>query len=176
MSDQGESVPTPKDVAEGAENPSSKNEDSFTPPASQEELDRLIGSRLAKERSKFSDYEDLKAKAAEFDKAQEAAKSEQEKQAEQLEKLQRENQDLKQREQVAQWKKQVSEETGVPASVLAGDSLEDLQSHAEALKPLIENSINGGGLRPIPNEGTRTGTALNGDGLEQSLRNALGIY
>lgn len=34
---------------------------------SQEELDKLIGERVARERSKYVDYEDLKLKAAEYD-------------------------------------------------------------------------------------------------------------
>jgi hypothetical protein len=35
----------------------------FTPPATQEELDRIIGDRLARDRARFADYGDLKAKA-----------------------------------------------------------------------------------------------------------------
>lgn len=35
----------------------------FTPPATQEELNRIIDARLKREREKFADYEDLKAKA-----------------------------------------------------------------------------------------------------------------
>lgn len=56
-----------------------KGGDEFTPPASQDELNRIIGERLARERAKFADYEDLKRKAAEHDKAVEAARTEQEK-------------------------------------------------------------------------------------------------
>lgn len=44
----------------------------FTPPASQEEFDRILNDRLARERKKFDGHEDFKAKAAKFD-AQEAA-------------------------------------------------------------------------------------------------------
>lgn len=51
----------------------------FQPITSQEELDRALGARLAREREKFADYGDLKTKAAEYDKALEAAKTEQEK-------------------------------------------------------------------------------------------------
>jgi len=51
----------------------------FEPITSQEELDKRIGPRLAREREKYSDYEDLKRKAAEYDAAAEAAKTEQEK-------------------------------------------------------------------------------------------------
>lgn len=48
----------------------------FTPITSQDELDRRIGDRLARERSKFADYDDLKAKAEKFDQADAANKSE----------------------------------------------------------------------------------------------------
>lgn len=43
---------------------------------SQEDLDRIVQSRLARERSKFADYDDLKTKAEEFDKLQDSQKTE----------------------------------------------------------------------------------------------------
>jgi peptidoglycan hydrolase CwlO-like protein len=48
----------------------------YTPPATQEEFDRLVQGRLARERAKFADYDDLKAKAAKFDEADAASKTE----------------------------------------------------------------------------------------------------
>lgn len=51
----------------------------FEPITSQEDLDRRIGARLARERDKFADYDELKRKAAEHDKAVEDAKSEHDK-------------------------------------------------------------------------------------------------
>lgn len=51
----------------------------FAAITSQEEFDKRLSERLARERSKFSDYDDLKKKAQAHDKALEAAKSEQEK-------------------------------------------------------------------------------------------------
>jgi hypothetical protein len=48
----------------------------FKPIASQEDLDRVIGDRLARERAKFGDYDDLKAKAAKFDEVDAASKTE----------------------------------------------------------------------------------------------------
>lgn len=53
--------------------------DTFTPITSQADLDKAIGPRLERERSKFADYADLKTKAAEFDKLADANKSEIEK-------------------------------------------------------------------------------------------------
>lgn len=54
-------------------------EASFTPPASQADLDRIIQDRIARERSKFADYDTLKAKATEYDQFKESSKSEQQK-------------------------------------------------------------------------------------------------
>jgi hypothetical protein len=48
----------------------------FNPPASQDEFDRMVGDRLARERQKFADYDDLKAKAAKFDEVDAASKTE----------------------------------------------------------------------------------------------------
>jgi hypothetical protein len=48
----------------------------FKPITNQDELDRRVGERLARERQKFADYDDLKAKAAKFDEAQAASKTE----------------------------------------------------------------------------------------------------
>lgn len=41
--------------------------DEFTPPSSQEELNRIIEKRLERERSKFADYDDLRKRAAKLD-------------------------------------------------------------------------------------------------------------
>jgi len=39
----------------------------YTPPGSQADLDKIVESRLARERAKFADYDDVKAKAAKHD-------------------------------------------------------------------------------------------------------------
>jgi hypothetical protein len=44
----------------------------YTPPATQEELDRIIGDRLGRERDKFKDYDAIKDKASKYDAAQAA--------------------------------------------------------------------------------------------------------
>lgn len=51
---------------------------------SQDEVDRIVADRVARERKKFADYEDLKKKASEFDKLKEKDKSELEKLNDQL--------------------------------------------------------------------------------------------
>lgn len=50
----------------------------YQPPATQEEFERVMNARVAREREKFADYDALRAKAEQFDAAAEAAKTEQE--------------------------------------------------------------------------------------------------
>lgn len=56
----------------------------WTPPASQEDLDRIISERLTRDRAKYADYSDLKSKAAQFDQLTESQKTEAQKQADAL--------------------------------------------------------------------------------------------
>lgn len=66
----------------GTETPSNDNGgtesggDEFKAITSQADLDKVLSDRLKRERAKFSDYNDLKAKAAKFDEADAANKSE----------------------------------------------------------------------------------------------------
>lgn len=56
-----------------------ETETTFSPPSSQEEFDKMVGARLARERQRFADYDDLQQKAKKFDELQEASQSELEK-------------------------------------------------------------------------------------------------
>jgi hypothetical protein len=51
----------------------------YTPPESQDALNKIVEQRLARERSKYADYDDVKAKAARLDEIEAASKSELEK-------------------------------------------------------------------------------------------------
>lgn len=62
----------------GGDKPEDKPAD-FQPITSQEEMDRRLGERLARERAKFADYDDLKAAKTEYDKLLDAARTDQEK-------------------------------------------------------------------------------------------------
>lgn len=51
----------------------------YTPPSSQADLDRIVEARIARERQKYADYDDLKKKAEEHDQYLESQKTEHEK-------------------------------------------------------------------------------------------------
>lgn len=66
--------------------PEGGNESGATPPAdefkaitSQDDLNKVINERLTRERAKFADYKDVKAKAEKFDQAEKANQTEAEK-------------------------------------------------------------------------------------------------
>ena len=69
---ENEQTPT----ANAQETATATQEKQFTPPATQQELDRIIESRLARERAKYTDYDEVKAKAAKYDETVEASKTE----------------------------------------------------------------------------------------------------
>lgn len=89
----------------------------------QAELDQIIANRLGK----FRDYDDLKAKATEYDKAQEAAKSELQKAQERAEAAEKAKVDAERRAFAAT--------KGIPASLVTGSTEAEWEkAAAEALE------------------------------------------
>lgn len=89
-------------------------------------------SRKWEDRAKasFADSEELK-------KLKEAQMSDAEKTAKRIAELEQENAGYKAAQQQEQWRAQVAKKTGVPADVLRGTSLEEIEAHAASLEPLL---------------------------------------
>lgn len=100
----------------------------------QEEVDRIIGERLGREKAKFADYDDLKEKAAKFDEIEEANKTELQKATEKAESLQAELDSLKKAEEIRLMKEAVSTETGVPVALITATEKEAAMEQANAIK------------------------------------------
>lgn len=105
---------------------------------------------------------------------EEASKTEEQKRADQLAQLQAKVTEYETRDQIAAWKTEVATATGVPAAALAGATKEEIEAHAETLKPLIAQPQT---TKPqpliVPAE-SKTPLALNSTGLEDALRKAVG--
>ncbi|HLR97048.1 MAG TPA: hypothetical protein VK053_21180 [Jiangellaceae bacterium] len=133
----------------------------YTPPATQADLDRIIADRISRERAKYADYDELKSAAERLAEIEEANKTEAEKQAERLAELQAKVTEYETRDQINAWKAEVSNETGVPVAALAGSTKEEIEAHAETLKPLIAQPNQPPAnqpLRTIGNQPERTGS------------------
>lgn len=92
----------------------------FTPITTQEDLDKVIGARLARERDKYADYDDLKAAASKLADA-EARLAQIDAQAA-LDKI----------------RNDVAKEAGVPADLLRGSTKDELAAHASALAEALK--------------------------------------
>ncbi len=146
-------MPDQPNTPETGSKPAEAQKPEFQPITSQEQLNALLGDRLARERAKFADYDELKAKATKFDQAEQASKTELEKAVEANAKLRIELDSYRAREQVAQWASEVSEATGIPATVLRGSNKDELEAHAAELQKLI-GARRRGGNDPVPSQGT----------------------
>ena len=110
----------------------------FRPVESQADLDRIIGERLARERAKFSDYDELKDKAARFDQASEASKSEAQKLLERAEAAEAKAAAFEARERRAAWAAEVAKDAPDLAPLLRGDTEDELRAHYEQLVTVLK--------------------------------------
>lgn len=107
---------------------------------SQEDVDRIVNDRLARERKKYEGFDDLKAKAEQFETA-----------ASERDTLAQKVAEFEAKEQRATLAAEISEATGVPAAALRGDTREELEAHAAQLKSLISRqpaSVPGATTKP----------------------------
>lgn len=99
----------------------------------QAELDAIVGDRLKRERAKYADYDEFKAKAAKFDEAEEASKSELQKAVEERDRLKAELEKRDAERAHAEKVAKVAAEAGVDEKLLARMS-GDVEENAEFLK------------------------------------------
>jgi hypothetical protein len=119
MSETNATVTTPDQTAEAPA------ERTFT----QSELDAIVQDRLKRERAKYSDYEDLKAKA----EASVNGMDDLQKATARADDLQKQLDALTEANRVRELREKVAEETGVPAKLLRGDAEDDLRAQAAAI-------------------------------------------
>ena len=107
----------------------SKPERTFT----QAEVDKIVEGRLYKERQRYSDYDDLKAKATKYDEAEEASKTELQKAQDKIADYEKRNNDLVKTHELSEIRARVSKETGVPTELLTADTEEACVNQAKAI-------------------------------------------
>lgn len=119
----------------------------FEPIASQDALDKIVQARVARERAKFSDYDDLKAKADKLAQFEESQKSEAQRAQERLDAAEKRASEL----ELKATRAEVAAAKGVPVALLSGSTQAELESAADALIQFKGSAPSG----PIaPREGT----------------------
>lgn len=99
----------------------------------QEEVNQIVKDRLSRESAKFSDYEELKAKAAKFDEAEEAQKTELQKANEKAAALEKEINLLKAEKELNEIRTKVANETGLPLNLITATTEESCREQAKAI-------------------------------------------
>lgn len=126
----------------------------------QDELNAIVGERVARERDKYEGFEEYKAKAEEFDRLEEANKSELQKATEEVATLKAQVAQMTKDNEVRQMRDKVSKESGIPANLLTADSEDECKAQAEAIKefanPNYPSVKDGGEVQTPTNADTRT--------------------
>lgn len=112
----------------------------------QEELNAIVGERLAREREKYADYDELRDKAEAYDKAAEESKSELQKAVERAEKAEKAMAAMKAEREREALVAEVAKAKGVDAQLLHGDTREELEAHADAIKAFAASRQGGAGI------------------------------
>lgn len=120
----------------------------------QKELDDILQARLGKERSKYADYEDLKAKAAKLDEIEAANKTELQKATEKAEAYKKELEGLKKEAAVSAIRAKVATDKNIPVNLLTADTEEACIAQAEGIlnfaKPGAYPVVRDGGEIQVP--------------------------
>ena len=115
----------------------------------QEELDGIVAERIKRERAKYEGFDDLKAKAEEYDKMVEANKSELQKATEKAAELEAKLAERDKADTIRATREKVATETGVPVALLTGETEETCNEQAQAIlsfaKPNAYPSVKDGG-------------------------------
>jgi len=120
----------------------------FAAITSQDDFDKAIQSRIARERAKVpTDYDDLKARAAKYDQWEESQKTESQKVLDRAEAAEKRANELETRTTRAE----VAAAKGIPANLLSGSTQEELEASADAL--IAFRGEQGGKGLHIPTEG-----------------------
>lgn len=119
---------------------------------SQDAFDSLVKDRIKRAEAKavepFSDYDEIKAKAAEVDAVRTAADEATRAAVARAEAAEAVVQTHEAAKEVARVRSEVAKAKGVPEAALRGSTKEELEAHADELKPLLT------GVSPvIPTQG-----------------------
>lgn len=106
----------------------------------QEELDNIVRNRVLDVKNKYADYEDLKKKASEYDKQQEANKSDMQKAIDRANALQAKLDALNAEKKVAEVRKKVADESKVPIELLTGNDEESCKAQADVIKTYLKTA------------------------------------
>ena len=103
----------------------------------QDEVNQMIGERLAREKAKYSNYEELEAKAHKFDEIEEKSKTELQKAQEERDAFKAELEGMKKANSIRELREKVAKEKNIPANLLTGETEEECTAQADAILSFV---------------------------------------
>lgn len=100
----------------------------------QADVDAIVEGRLARQKQKYADYDDLKETARKYEQLKNSNKTDAEQNAERIAALEQQLAESAKEKTVEQVRNKVAQETGVPASLLTGEDEETCKKQAKAIK------------------------------------------
>lgn len=128
-------------TAQAGTNETQSTESTEAKTFTQDDVNKIVQERVAKEKAKYEGFEEMKSKAAEYERLQEANKSDLQKAEDKASKLEKELAGYKKAEQMRQIKASVSEKTGIPERLLTGETEEACEAQANAIKEYVAEQI-----------------------------------
>lgn len=160
MSEINDTETATQSAEKPAENDGDAKEDkTFT----QEEVNSFLAKDRRENAKKYADYEDLKAKLAEY----ESHKSDSQKLKEEIDELKKAN--------LAGIRKTVAAQYGMPLELVTGSNEEECLAQGEVFKKVLEEARPAGPSSKVLGNPTKGAPALNSDALERAIRSKLGI-
>lgn len=131
---------TVNQVNEVNESVEAKQTEATSKTFTQAEVDAIVRDRLARDRAKYADYNEIKEKAEQFDRIEEENKTELQKAQERADALGKELADIKRANEIRDIRARVAQEKGVPAHLLTSDTEEDCVAQADMILAFAQPS------------------------------------
>jgi hypothetical protein len=102
----------------------------------QEQVNALLATEKRKAAEKFADYDAVKEKASRLDQLEQDSKTELQKALDEAAALKSKVEKFERQAQVNTWADEITKDSDIPASVLRGETREELEKHFEQLQAL----------------------------------------
>lgn len=102
----------------------------------QEEVNQIVASRVARFSEKYSDFEELREKARRFDEISQGGKTALDEMNEKVKEYETELESLSKKKDLSDMKEKIASEMGIPSRLLTGTTEEEIRDQAQTIRSI----------------------------------------